>query len=191
MSAPEKQSFDEFLAKDLPAELPHGVRGLMEYPYDPFWMWLGVVILGALACLGLWFWVIGPWWRRRKARAMATEPVLQRVLRELRELRPSGGQLEDPRMLGDFYDRLSWLLREYLEEVSKLPVTDWTHRELREPLRSKLNLPQHEVQDLLSFLERADFVKFAKQRVTFTQAESDYDRVQTWVSLLMTKEQQP
>ena len=166
-----------------PGGLPHDIRGLLPYSW-PWWeyaLW-GLLVAAVLALVGFGGWYFYRKWRARRDLAITNEDPWEIFGRRLTALRPpmpfSGSEQEE------FFFQLSLLVREVIELRTKVPATDRTYQELREPLRRKLPLSTEEVEAVLAFLERADLVKFAGAPSSVAEAEAALSRVGRWLQKL-------
>ena len=166
--------------QNLAAGLPHDIRGLL--PYQTPWWHFALAGLGAILVAGLVAWGIWYLLKKRRPKIREERPVDPWDALESR----LGGMLPP----GDFtrglvqenyFHSLSLLLREAVELRTAVRATDLTLYELKGPLRRTLPFKQEEVESLISFLERADMVKFAGAPSQREEALGDHRRVETWV----------
>jgi hypothetical protein len=166
--------------------LPHGIRGLAEYPMIviPFWViaLVSVILLGAISW-GLWH-----WWRKKHPKVSIEKRIhpldqLRDQIEKLRPPEPFLGKAQE-----DYFYNLSMSLRQFIEELLKIPATDRTLKELREPLRQMLPLSRERVGEVIGFLERADMIKFAQAPTSFEEALRCHDDVKLWVVYLLPRE---
>lgn len=150
------------------AGLPRGLKPL--WGMISWWPWILFLVGLALALSAL------VWYERRHAAARSLEPTRparppEVVARErLAQLRASG--LVGQGAWKAFYSELSDILRRYLEGRFQLPATDRTTYELMHELRSTAAKRQ-DLAVVREVLESSDLVKFAKDRPTALQAESE------------------
>ncbi|MBM4253095.1 MAG: hypothetical protein FJ146_14075 [Deltaproteobacteria bacterium] len=167
--------------KSMAAGLPHGIRGPIGIPM-PWWQILLIVAI-TLAVLAA-SWALWKWWQRYQARRPKAprDPwdVLQERLALMQPPVPFTKQAGE-----DYFAQLSLILREAIERRTQIPATDRTCQELRVPLRSKLPMDAATVEALLVFLDRADFIKFAKAPTDTAEAMSAHTHVQTWLRALV------
>ena len=167
--------------KSMAAGLPHGIRGPVGIPM-PWWQ-IMLIVLITLAVLAAG-WALWQWWKRYQANKPKAPRDPWDVLEErLTVLQPP---VPFTKTAGeDFFAQLSLILREAIERRTQIPATDRTSQELRLPLRSKLPLDPSATEALLVFLDRADFIKFAKAPTDTAEAMSAHSHVQTWLKALM------
>ncbi len=167
-------------------QLPHGLRGLLSYPFswEDAWPWL-LALLVLLLVLGLLFYLWKKNQKSRPAKVEAPEDPFRVLERQLQNLQPP-----DP-FLGkqgvQFFFELNMLLRQFLELCSGLAATDLTLQELKEPLRTKSPLSRETTEDLIRFLERSESIKFANVPTDLAEARQSYTQVQEWVSYMRPK----
>lgn len=154
------------------------IKPLIELPRHPS---LGLVIaaLVALAVLALALW----WWRhRRRAQSAVTptpDPADVVALRALRELRDD---LVAARVdVHPFYFALSGVVRTYVEARYGLNATDLTTFEIRARVAEQAELAPAVAEDLVTLLDAADWVKFARAPATVGDAERACDRARRLV----------
>ncbi len=161
--------------------LPHDIRGLVPYrasllDYWPYAAGLMALLVGLAGLL---------WWRRRRAAQMPPAPpadpwdVLAGKLAQLSVPRPFGLQEQ-----AEYFFHLSLLLREAIELRTGLRATDLTLGELKTPLRNKLPLPTGDIDGVLAFLERADYVKFAGRPASTEEAVFAREQATAWTRRL-------
>lgn len=162
-------------------QLPHDIRGLVPYRGSllDYWPYAAGLLALLLALAGFL------WWRRRRAALRPPAPpadpwdVLAGKLAQLTVPRPFGLQEQ-----AEYFFHLSLLLREAIELRTGLRATDLTLGELKAPLRNKLPLPTGDVDGVLAFLERADYVKFAGRPASTEEAVSAREQATTWARRL-------
>jgi hypothetical protein len=89
----------------------------------------------------------------------------------------------------NYFYSLSLILREAVELRTGIRATDLTLYELKNPLRRSLPFKQEDIESVISFLERADMVKFAGAPSQREEALGDHRRVQGWVRELRPRPQ--
>ena len=163
------------------AGLPHDIRGTIFVPL-PWWQ-IALIVLVAIAVLIAIF-TAWKWWKKRQAnRPLPPRDPWDELQERLQVTQPpvpftKAAQIE-------YFAQLSLILREAIERRTQIPATDRTCQELKAPLRAKLPLKPTETEALLSFLERADFIKFAKAPTDTAEALSAHGHVVTWLRALV------
>lgn len=163
--------------------LPHGLRGLLAYPFAwKDWWWL---ILACLVIASLWGVL---WWRQRRKKEVKAKPeedplvTLERVLRNMVPPREFRGK---PAI--DYVFELNMTFRQYIEARAPIRATDLTLRELRKPLREKCPLSRDTIDDVLRFLERSEAIKYAGAKTDLEEAVDFHAQVLKWVSFMRPK----
>lgn len=135
--------------------------------------WRLLYVLTGLLLAGLLAWGIVRWLRRPKAIAEAVlappEPLHVRVRKALDALAaedlPGRGEWKP------FYFRLSEIIRGYLGELYGFDALESTTPELLAALRSRMT-PGLPVQEVSSFAESSDFVRYAKTEPTVDECKA-------------------
>jgi len=138
------------------------------------WVW---IIAGAAALLLLL--VAFLLLRRRPAKVVPPEPAHEVAFRELNALR--GTDFTDPEAVRRFYFRISEVVRTYVEGRFGLNATDLTTEEIVAELPKLTSLQGGPRQQLETFLEDTDRVKFADSATTEDEIGSTYDRALSFV----------
>lgn len=146
-----------FLAQEL-----HDIAPPVDYSLIPLWaIYLTVFLL--LTIIGLAIWGIARWMQRPKPeispRTRALE-LLQRARAEIAQLNPY-----------QFSIRVSDILRRYVTEQYRLPVTRQTSVEFLETLAQTSSFSEDERSLLSDFLNRCDLIKFARYEATTADSE--------------------
>ena len=129
---------------------------LPEIPAKHPWRWaaLGLVLAALIA------WGIVASLKRPREAAVPLAPPWERAERDLAQLEADVAGRRTA--LGTAFVRLADLVRKYLEERYRLPVTSRTTDEFMRDMRDASPLPDAEQPFLRDFLSSADLVKFAK-----------------------------
>ncbi len=140
----------------------HDISPPVDYSLTPLWVIWAAAFL-ALAFLGLIGWLIVRWKRRPKPeispRTRALE-LLERARGEIAQLNPY-----------QFSIRVSDILRRYVTEQYRLPVTRQTSVEFLETLAQTSPFSADERSLLGDFLNRCDLIKFARYDATISDSE--------------------
>jgi len=148
------------------------------------WWLAALAVLAGLILLALLVW----WWLRRRRRTRETNaaappvPPRELFLRELDEI--SQGPLRHGDMRA-FYIRASAALRQYVASFDPDWGQDLTTMELSPRMRDA------ELAPVLSVLERADLVKFARRPATQEEAQRDLRELRRWAETYGRPQQQP
>lgn len=82
----------------------------------------------------------------------------------------------------EYFFELSLILRNFIEIKTSLKLTDMTYREIEKSLRQeRLPFANEEIEQILSFLSKADQIKFACRQVGVIEAEKDKEQVVEWI----------
>ena len=142
------------------------------------WPWVvgGSIFLSLLGAIGL------VWYRRRKVRATDVIPLTPREQAgiELDALRQSGAELDD---IKRFYVELTAIVRRYIERTTGVQAPEQTTEEFLREIGQGRVFPTDERQQLKSFLEAADLVKFAAHRPLPEDIDESYRRARVFVGL--------
>lgn len=166
-------SFSEILFASSPIPigggeaLPHDIKSIIPYKYT-FSLGVLLAILLGILLLGLLAWFL--YQRSKKAKKVAIRKVNLplEVYKAVSALKP-----EDPflkKQQEDYFYHLGFNLRHYIELKTQISATDLTFQELKTPLRTKLCLPGEQTREIISFLEKSEYIKFASNMVTVDEA---------------------
>ena len=142
------------------------------------WIWLAAGILFGLVGALLLFKFLSP--RRRKTPPQELSPR-QRALRSLAVLKNSG--LAE-RNLAEYYVHLTGIVRLFIEESTGIRAPEQTTEEFLRHIRTdsrEIFSPEAQ-NELASFLEAADLVKFAKFRPASEDVEQGYRHAERFIS---------
>lgn len=136
------------------ADLPHGIKGVVEVASVPWLLILLIILIFSAFMMIFWRWKIS-----RKCRNPSPRTSLATFLIGLKELDLS-------ELSGDLDHRNAWHkltagLKFFLEDVLGVPATDSTSEELTELLGAHAGLSELQKQKLRELFIRADLVKFA------------------------------
>ena len=149
-----------------------------------------VVALGACGVLGVAA-VPAGWLLLRSRRATAGRAHLQTGARACL-LAPAGpGGLETSSRQGrikEFYERISGILRHYIEDRFDLHAPERTTEEFLGELRFAEVLAPSDKQVLEEFLTHCDLVKFAKHEPTTEQIQQTFDLVKDFIEKTKSEE---
>lgn len=159
---PDNLNEEEILADGLKSlKKPVGLPPRYQY------LWF---VLGGLALLGLVYWLLKHWrsnYRNKTVAAMEenfinTEPAHQIALRRLDDLRRQ--QLLEDGKYKLFYDQLSEIAREYMENRFQIRALEMTTEEFLMSLGKMDFLKSAQKTAVTKFLQYSDLVKFAKHQ---------------------------
>lgn len=133
----------------------HDLKAAEAFPNH--WLWLipaAVILLAGLAWLGYWLWLR---YRRYREQLMAPLPPWEEALKALDSL-PAAEWL-DKGLFKRYYYTLSEITKRYLERRFNFNALEQTTTEIAHNLKAQ-RAPHRE--GFVSFLSRADMVKYAK-----------------------------
>ncbi len=170
---------DQNIDNSLP---PHGLRDLI--PYKFFWedLWpKALVVLGILLLLFILYKLGKKFFKRAPKVVIPEDPflVLERKLSKMLPPEPFEGKPST-----QYFFDLNMIFRQFLELCLKIPATDLTLQELKEPLRFKSPLSREVTEDILKFLERSEYIKYAGFETNLDEAKECHLQVIKWVSYI-------
>lgn len=156
-----------FLAQEF-----HDISPPVDYSLIPPWVIFAAAFV-ALTVLGLIIWGVMRWMRRpkpeRSPRTRALE-LLERARPEIANTTPY-----------EFSIRVSDILRRYVVEEYKLPITRQTSVEFLEAISNARTFSEDERSLLSDFLSRCDLIKFARYEATTADSELLLDEATRFV----------
>jgi hypothetical protein len=139
------------------------------------WVWaLGIVVVAVAA--GLWLYLRG---KRIKELVRIFKPAHELAYERLRALVKE--DLVGAGRIKEFYERISDILRHYIEHRFSLRAPERTTEEFLAELANTEVLPATEKQRLGEFLKHCDLVKFAKHNPTTEQIQETFDLVKDFI----------
>jgi hypothetical protein len=166
------------LLDDQRAELKiEDIEDVVEIPEEPSFRWawaLGVVAV--LAAGGTWFWL-----RRKRVKELvrifkpAHELAYERLRILVKEDLVGAGRIKE------FYERISDILRHYIEHRFSLRAPERTTEEFLYELANTNVLPEADKDSLAQFLQHCDLVKFARHEPTAEQIQETFDLVKAFI----------
>jgi hypothetical protein len=139
------------------------------------WVWILSVIVAAFAA-GLWL-----YFRRKRVKELvrifkpAHELAYERLRALVKEDLIGAGRIKE------FYERISDILRHYIEHRFSLRAPERTTEEFLVELANTEVLPVSQKQRLGEFLRHCDLVKFAKHNPTTKQIQETFDLVKDFI----------
>ena len=147
----------------------------MSKPASYTWLWaLGVVVVTAAG--GLWLYL-----RRKRVKDLVRifKPAHELAYERLRAL--VNEDLVGAGRIKEFYERISDILRHYIEHRFSLRAPERTTEEFLAELANTEVLSATEKQRLGEFLQHCDLVKFAKHNPTTQQIQDTFDLVKDFI----------
>ncbi len=153
------------------------IEGVVEMPRKPvrWWLW-GLGILGVAAIPAGWLLLRS---RRAKELVRIFRPAHELAYARLRAL--VAEQLVEAGKIKEFYDRISGILRHYIEDRFDLRAPERTTEEFLAELRSADTLSPSHKEMLGEFLMHCDLVKFAKHEPAAEQIQQTFDLVKDFI----------
>jgi len=166
------------LLEDQRAELEiEDIEGVVEMPKEPsyWWAWLlGAIAVAAVPGMLLWL-------RRRRVKELvrifkpAHEIAYERLRVLVKEDLVGAGRIKE------FYERISDILRHYIEHRFNLRAPESTTEEFLHELANTNVLPEPDKKNLAQFLQHCDLVKFARHEPTNEQIQQTFDLVKGFI----------
>ena len=141
------------------------------------WWWYAIAGAGAIIVIVAVLVLIR--WMMRPTPVPPPPPPHERALAELRELAAAG--LLDRGEIAPYYERLSWIVRTYLEGRYGLMAPERTTKEFLNDAAHHPALAGEDQRELASFLRAADMAKFAQYQPPRADSESALDAAQQFV----------
>jgi hypothetical protein len=147
----------------------------MPRPKSFAWVWVLCAIVVAAAA-GLWLYLRG---KRVKELVRIFKPAHELAYERLRAL--VNEDLVGAGRIKEFYERISDILRHYIEHRFSLRAPERTTEEFLAELANTEVLPATEKQRLGEFLKHCDLVKFAKHNPTTELIQETFDLVKDFI----------
>jgi len=160
------------------------IEGVVEMPRQVRWWWLWVLAALAVASAPT-VWLL---LRTRHARQVVRVFKTAHEVAYLRLRALVAETLIEQGRIKEFYERISGVLRHYIEDRFDLHAPDRTTEEFLGELRFAETLGQGDKQTLEEFLTHCDLVKFAKHEPTTEQIQRTFDLVKDFVERTKSEE---
>jgi hypothetical protein len=153
------------------------IENVVEIPKEPsfWWAWaLGAVVL--TAGVGIWLWL-----RRKRVKELvrifkpAHELAYERLRALVKEDLVGAGRIKE------FYERISDILRHYIEHRFSLRAPERTTEEFLFELANTDVLSESDKESLGEFLQHCDLVKFARHEPKTEQIQETFDLVKDFI----------
>lgn len=153
------------------------IEDVLEMPRQASYTWVwALVVVAAAAATGLWLYLRG---KRVKELVRIFRPAHEIAYERLRALVKE--DLVGAAKIKEFYERISDILRHYIEHRFSLRAPERTTEEFLAELANTEVLPAREKQRLGEFLQHCDLVKFAKHNPTTQQIQETFDLVKDFI----------
>jgi hypothetical protein len=160
------------------------IEGVVEIPRAPshWWLWT-LIVLGAAAVPAAWLLL-----RRRRAKKLVRifRPAHELAYARLRAL--VAENLVEQGRIEEFYERISGILRHYIEDRFDLHAPERTTEEFLDELRHAQTLAPADKSVLEEFLIHCDLVKFAQHDPTTEQVQRTFDLVKDFIEKTRSEE---
>ena len=159
----------------------HDIRPPVPIGLDPLMVKMILIILCAVLLVGLLFFLIRKWWKKRKgtkdieAVALPLSPF-EEAVKELESL--SQRPMDDPRL---FYFDLTFVLRQYMGRSFHINAVEMTSEEFIREI-SRLNLEKEVKKEVSHFQAQSDPFKYAGVPAETTMVKKDIDLVRGVIS---------
>jgi hypothetical protein len=163
------------------------IEGVVEMPRPVRAWWLAAVAgLGLVAAAGAGFVL----WRRRRAQRLVRifQPAHEVAYARLRAL--VAENLVEQGRLKEFYERISGILRHYIEDRFNLHAPERTTEEFLAELQHASVLCYSDKEALREFLTHCDLVKFAKHAPTDEQIQRSFDLAKGFIERTQSDQRQ-
>jgi hypothetical protein len=151
-------------------------EALSEIPDDRYWFYSLISVASALL-IGAIIFILKKISERKKNAPPPPAHVI--ALKELQELEKEGFASKGEAR--KYYFKLSDILRKYTDERFKLSTLESTQEEIRQMLKKANELDETHRNDIISFVERSDLVKFAKKAADQNEMKSDFDMTRQYI----------
>jgi len=158
----------------------------MPSPPVPRWVWAAISGGTVLAILGVWLVIRN----RRQAQALVRifKPAHEIAYDRLRAL--VAENLIEQGRIKLFYERISYILRCYIEHRFSMHAPERTTEEFLFELKSADVLAGPDKETLEHFLTHCDLVKFARHNPTDAQIQETFDLVKTFIEKTRSPDRQ-
>ena len=153
------------------------IEDVLEMPRQKSFVWVwALAVVAAAAAAGLWLYLRG---KRVKELVRIFRPAHEIAYERLRALVKE--DLVGAGKIKEFYERISDILRHYIEHRFSLRAPESTTEEFLAELANTEVLPAGQKQRLGEFLQHCDLVKFAKHNPTTQQIQETFDLVKDFI----------
>ena len=197
--AADEQSTYELLTEPIPVEVSSmlaedradmtiaDIKPVATLPGPLSWAWLWWLAGAGVLVAVILVWMI---WRRRGRRGIVRtfKPAHELAYERLSELVAAdyiaAGRVKE------FYERISWILRRYIEDRFDLRAPEQTTEEFLPEARTKNVLDESQQQMLCRFLEHCDLVKFARYGPATAEIQQTFDLTRQFIEATRLNEKQ-
>ncbi len=154
----------------------------MTEPAGRWWLWL-LIVPAVAAVPAVWLLLRS---RRAKQLVRIFKPAHEIAYARLRAL--VAEKLAEQGKIKEFYERISGILRHYIEDRFDLHAPERTTEEFLVELRFTEALPASDKEVLQEFLTHCDLVKFARHDPTTEQIQRTFDLVKDFIERTKSEE---
>jgi hypothetical protein len=165
-----------------------GIEDVVALPTQIKWLWIWVSIGGWCVVFGMGMLMVYLKKKRIPEIIRLFKPAHEIAYDRLRRL--VAEDLVESGQVKAFYERISTILRHYIEDRFQLRAPERTTEEFLQELGSSPVLPDSDKQDLANFLTHCDLVKFAKHEPTQEQIQTTFDLVKGFIEKTKSMEHQ-
>ena len=160
------------------------IEGVVEIPEPANRWWLWALILPAVVAVPAGWLLLKS--RRAKKLVRVFKPAHEIAYARLRAL--VAENLAEQGRIKEFYERISGILRHYIEDRFDLHAPERTTEEFLAELRFTEALPPSDKEVLEEFLTHCDLVKFARHDPTTEQIQRTFDLVKDFIERTKSEE---
>jgi F0F1-type ATP synthase membrane subunit b/b' len=168
-----------FLNDSVVKEQPRDIKNPMDVPYTSLlWLW---IILGVGLLVAVWFLYKKFFKASNEVKEMIVTPLEahELALQELAKYRDFASDNLDE--IDYYYTRVTFILRQYIEQRFFISAVEETSTELRESLK-KISITAKQYDVLVELISSADLVKFAKDMPTKSDCAMLYDSAYEFIT---------
>jgi|SRR5215217_1280077 len=140
----------------------HDISPPVDYSLIPLWMVFAAAFAG-FVILGLIAWLVVRWVRRPRPEKSPRERALELLQRARADINAASPY--------EFSIRVSSILRRFVVEQYRLPLTRQTSLEFLEAIANSSTFSEEDRTLLEDFLSRCDLIKFARYEATTADSE--------------------
>lgn len=171
--------------------LPYDIKELVYISYGVWkYIWILLIIILVVVMFLLFFRLL-----LKKFRICKDNPqselwnILVSIENNIKNLSPQTPF--DKRAQVDFFYRLCFLLRMYLEQTTDIPATNLTYDEIEYKLQqSNIEIDPEYKLEILKYLKKGDIIKFSEEVIDIEHALKYKDKVAEYIRLLNRKKQE-
>ncbi len=154
------------------------IEGVMDMPrqYGRLWIWLGGIAAAVLLGLAAWLLFGGRKTSAASAVFVSAHELAYQLLREL-----VAEDLVGQGRIKEFYERISNILRHYIENRFEIRAPERTTEEFLAELGGSSILENADKERLGAFLTHCDLVKFAKHQPQTSDIQKTFDLVKDFI----------